>query len=200
MTDDLLSKYRGGSKKPSPKAQVPPPVQTHSAEDLAGADFSNEEPVTKEAEEVIFSDSSMDLEILDAYWGNFKKLAGTPKEGSVLFVFKSHKIGFKEMKKYFEEVYLKRLGPALLDPEVELHTYILYSLVLPHTAALEVAEHAVDWKKNNETSNVWPLISDMTGYEMKDRGDMVNLIRAVLRRYPKILDFFVPRMNKVKSS
>jgi hypothetical protein len=190
---DLLSRYRDKT----PKSKVPPTTVSHVEPVVDQTQHTPEEPISDEMRELIFSEASLELEALDAYWGNFKKLAGSPKPGSVLFVFKSHKVGFKEMKKYFEEVYLKRLGPALIDPEVDLHTYILYSLVLPHATCLELAESCAD--HDSKGGDSWDLLSSMTGFEMKDRGDMVNLIRVVLRRYPKVMDFFIPKSQSIKS-
>jgi len=154
--------------------------------------------ITEEMRELLFSEGSLDMEEMNQYWGDYKRLASSPKTGSVLHVFKSHKVGFKEMQTYFSEVYLKRLGPAILDPDIELHTYVLYSLVVPHAIAIELAEMVSKAHKQAGQTSVWPLLSKLTGQEMQDRGDVVNLVRVILRRYPKVMDFFIPPNVKVK--
>jgi len=132
---------------------------------------------------------------LDAFFGDFKKLATHPMEGSMLAILRKPNIGKKEMGAYFSDVYLKRLAPMVIDPEVELHSYILYSLVVPHAKAVELAE-LVQQSAADKKVSIWTVLSKATGHEMKDRGDVVSLIRMVLRRYPKVIDFLLPKNSK----
>lgn len=196
---DLINRYRSknsstqavSASKGQPRPEMP---------DAAAFEDIQSEPatITEEMRELLFSEGSLGMEEMNEYWGDYKRLASSPKPGSVLHVFKSHKVGFKEMQTYFSEVYLKRLGPAILDPDIELHTYVLYSLVVPHSTAIELAEMVSKAHKQAGQASIWPLLSKLTGQEMQDRGDVVNLVRVILRRYPKVMDFFIPPNVKVK--
>lgn len=136
-----------------------------------------------------------EMSTMDEFFGDFKKLATHPMEGSMLAILRKPNVGKREMGTYFTDVYLKRLAPMIIDPEVELHTYILYSLVVPHAKAVELSE-VVSQAAADRKVDVWTVLSDATGHKMTNRGDVVSLIRVVLRRYPKVLDFLLPKNTK----
>lgn len=195
---DLINRYRQQGSQSPKQAQIPvEPAASLKSQDLTDLGSSQDISLTEEQAEVLYAEGTIDAAELDGYFGEFKKLANSPKPGSILHIFRSHKIGGKEMEHFFTDVYLKRLGPIIIDPEVELHTYILYSLVLSHSNAVELAEKVQDHVATG--NGLWELLSSMTGHKMKDRGDLTNLVRAILRRYPKILDFLVPKRSVIKT-
>lgn len=158
---------------------------------------SDEIELSSDQHEILYSDASVGETELEAAFGKYKMLASDPKPGSVLYILKSHKIGLKEMNHFFTDIYIKRSAPLIIDPDVDLHTYVLYSLVLPHASAITLSEDVQ--AAVSKGADHWSLLSRMSGHNMKDRGDLFNLIRAVLRRYPKVLDYIMPTRHVVKS-
>lgn len=185
------SAARPGTRR-TPSSQAAPSPQPEVSDPLPKESVT----VSEEVHDLIFADGAYtDHSELDQFWGKYKKLAGTPKQGSVLYLFKQPKVGKKEMTLFMTDVYLKRLMPCILDPEVDLETYFLYSLVVPHAQAVDFGEMVHEQAQKLGVSR-WNIISQMTGQSMTDRGDSINLMRQVLRRYPKIMDFLVPKRVK----
>lgn len=175
-----------------PEANVPP-VPPEEKEDTF-------HEVSSEMHDIIFGEGDSEDDI-DKYWGKFRSMAGSPRPGSLLYVLKQPKVGKKEMSIYFSEVWTKRMLPVIIEPTADIPTYILYSTVLPHAKAVDIAE--VIWKHASEAENKevkrYELLSAATGEDLHSRGDVATLARAVLRRHPKIVNLMFPSKTVIKS-
>jgi len=193
----LLERYHQYGYKPSDQSRPPvaiPPVATDTA--ATALEESGMAAIGSEEAELISHEGDLsEMSRIDDFFGDFKKLATHPMEGSMLSILRKPKIGKKEMGAYFTDVYLKRLAPMIIDPDVELHSYILYSLVVPHAKAVELSE-TISSAAKLKGGDVWSVLSEATGHPMQNRGDVVSLIRVVLRRYPKVIDFLLPKNTK----
>lgn len=118
--------------------------------------------------------------------GDFRALLRKPLPGSLLYFVNDSKNSIKQIEKKLFSDYVGDWFLLLSDPAVEMASYTMYSLVLPRKDALTVAEDFAAHTKDMTESQSYEALSKITGFNMKDRGDVVAAVRAVLRRSERV--------------
>lgn len=119
--------------------------------------------------------------------GQYVKLCSQPHQGSLLHFANKAGVRKTDVERYVTSRWGPNLGMNLFDDQVDPYTYFIYSLVVPHNTALSVAEHVQSITQKN---NVQPfdLLAKLTGFRIDSRSDILNIVRTVARRSPKLLD------------
>lgn len=150
-------------------------------------------PITDtEVLELFHKEEGVGTEDIDKYFGKFRELVTKPYDGSVLKVLSHHKVNKKETEHYINNVWWKKMVMIAFDDTVDIPTYVLYSLVLPHSTAVTLAEDVAKFTETTKKDS-YAILSKMTGCEMETRKDFGNVLRSVLRRFPKVIDLLLPK-------
>lgn len=150
--------------------------------------------ITSDEEELLSSlDKDLETNACDEF--KMRKLATYPRKGSVIQVLSAPRVTHSMMASYMTDYYIKRLMMVVIDDSLSLPSYVVYSFVLPHKEAVDIAETISS--QSGCFDDEMMLLSVYTGFDLKTRGDILNMMRVVLRRHPSVMDFFLPRVTKI---
>lgn len=140
--------------------------------------------------EEVESAAHVSIEELLTSLGAFASLAAAPKAGSLMAFANKPGIRKKDLEAYLSSKWLRNVVLGVFDNEVCSWTYSIYSLVLPHTSAIELAERVRTMSRENNTSE-FEILSKLTGNSLSKESDVLGLLRTVARRQPKLFDLLV---------
>lgn len=178
---------------PVQQAAIPPTTE-HSVPVVDATLAAAEVMTDAEYSELAGNELSVSDDDVSKSFGQFKKLLTVPAPGSFLAYLQNHKVGKVEIEKYFVDKYWKQLATCFFDDTVSLPTYALWSLVLPHRRAVELSENVMEIVKDKKLDE-FVVLSKVTGLKIENRGDLSNVLRMALRRYPKVLDLVMGMMK-----
>lgn len=145
-----------------------------------------------EVETILDGDSSLDDSKLLEMSGKWKSLARQPMPGSVLGFVKDHKTTSKALDVFLTKKFWKHMLMVFSDDNSSVSAYFLWSLVLPHSAAIKMSDDIMKVSKFHKLDE-YAVISQNLGEDVRSRGEAFNLARSVIKHYPKLLDYFTSR-------
>lgn len=140
--------------------------------------------------EEVESAAHISVDELLSSMGAFASLAASPKTGSLMAFANKPGVRKKDLEAYLSSKWLRNVVLGVFDNEVCSWTYSIYSLVLPHTSAIELAERVRSLSKEHKTSEL-EILSKLTGNSLQQESDILGLLRTVARRQPKLFDLLV---------
>lgn len=116
--------------------------------------------------------------------------AKIPSKGSIVDRFGSEVSSKKEFDEFMQTRYAKKLGPILIDTEVDTVSYLLFSLVMKHSDAVDAAVAIQNELKDMDSIAMRNAFrSSVLGLDTSSPENILLAIRRVLRRYDKLVDF-----------
>jgi hypothetical protein len=125
----------------------------------------------------------------------YRKLISVPAKDSLLEKVSRHSEDKSSLNRYMAKKYVTRLGTVALDPDLCPWTYLLTSLVLPHSIALDHAEWVQEQSDAQGVKGTnYQMLSDMTGIKIETRSDIGKVLRMATRRADYLVSLAVDKI------
>lgn len=138
------------------------------------------------------SDGELSDKELEAMSGAFKRLAMYPKKGSLIDLVAGPGMSAAVVDEIITRSWFKNFASAALfsPANTDLLAYTVYSLVLPHKQALQVADAIGNLVVETGTDS-FSVLSVMTGHKISNKTDLLDLIRVALRPHSSLLELLL---------
>lgn len=165
-------------KEVRPVEAVPSPVIEESEKD-------DDKPLLDKPQILEEVDSAPSVDVVNQVMGKkFSELAAHPFPGSLLHTASKPNVRKKDLENYLSRRWGSNVITAVFDPEVAPWTYFLYSIVLPHQSALDIAEEVATHTAKNQDSSEFELLTGLLGRKISNSADIANVARGLVRRSP----------------
>lgn len=157
-----------------------------------------EESLSDEPIELNEMESTSDQDfVIDEHIGNFRSLAGKPRPGSLIYHCSKSGVSQRKIESYLTSTWGLRVIMAWLAADVDLDTYILYSMVCNHSDAIELAEEAHKAIQEGLFPNSYAFLTAATGMQIDSRADILDKIKLLARKSNVLLSMIMNFMKKM---